>query len=1050
MTFPPTSSLARALVCILRPGLTRLLLLPVVTLQGASHPHPQLARTDWQPLSPAPWAFVLNPPEEAAATLPAGDRGGFPQIIHLPFAWTSRASGIAAPGATGTGWYRTTFTVPPQWRARGQRVRLHVGRADYQTTAWLNGQAVGQHEGGYTPFAFDLTDALQPGDSTQVLVVRVVDEDDDTQPSGRQGELTPLAGLWGDVWIESAPADRLVSVTAVSVLVDLATVDAEFEIIAEGAALTGAPAAGWPRVQTRRPGLTLVKWELPWTEAAAASPWRPDQPTVHDLTVTLRPVEETADTTADVVHTYLAAGPRPHAQPVDDPLFRHYFVDDTQVPVRGAGYSMWWPESLGTPPDDDALRRDLEAARGFGLNALRLQQTLPTPRLVELADRLGVILMVDLPASRAIAMKRRTDHREAWGSNLAGVREDWYYVRPWDDQLLAFARTFRQAPSLWFVRLWPQRLPIGDAGRGEELLHWQHWRWHNVTSWTGAMAVEWPRNSGRCLQPDWWDLTLETRDPAAARLSLQHQLGTERYRLFEAEDVARTDQRIETVILSSWGRADRWEGDVDMSGPLLDLAPVVAEIPQLAAAFYSDLTDTEWEKNGLLRFDRRTKRFGRDDKASRAAVEAALTVQQMPLVTPRDITAEGVRAITFLPGDAQSIQGRRIEPASRYSQHRVAVAGTGAITFHFDLEASGFPTTATAGHLFLEASAHGGDERVDRPFVGYPWARKPRLLAGDLDYRIRLQGPHLRHETSLPSFAQSDADAWPTVLTVTANGMVLGTRRLADDWATADGVLSRATGLLPGAHGEAVRLDFTAETWATVLRQAEQGELRLELAFAPPPDEIGGGLTLYGAALGAEATPLAFCFADGHGTSRSAIPRRPLWDGSATSPAIWAVRRAPAGTTAGNEVARSVTTFAAWPGRTLRPPAQQLALLDLGAAFPDTPRDGEAELVTWVHLPEGREVSIWTGATDAWRLDVTRADGLALPYLGNPHTWHGVRPDSKMGTYSLVAGWTEIRLSSRRKHGAAWQLTFQLTDADGQVIPGLKWSTQAPSGPPAP
>lgn len=61
----------------------------------------------------------------------------------------------------GKGWYRREFIVPPEWKSR--RVRLHF-EAVYETAeVSLNGRALGRHEGGYTPFEFDVTDAPSNG-----------------------------------------------------------------------------------------------------------------------------------------------------------------------------------------------------------------------------------------------------------------------------------------------------------------------------------------------------------------------------------------------------------------------------------------------------------------------------------------------------------------------------------------------------------------------------------------------------------------------------------------------------------------------------------------------------------------------------------------------------------------------------------------------------------------------------------------------------------------------------------------------------------------------
>ncbi|WP_342083302.1 glycoside hydrolase family 2 protein [Dyadobacter sp. OTU695] len=69
---------------------------------------------------------------------------------------------------TGTAWYRKTFA----WKqTAGKRVILHFDGAYYKTNVWLNGQKIGEHEGGYTPFSFDVTEQLKDGDNLLVVAV---------------------------------------------------------------------------------------------------------------------------------------------------------------------------------------------------------------------------------------------------------------------------------------------------------------------------------------------------------------------------------------------------------------------------------------------------------------------------------------------------------------------------------------------------------------------------------------------------------------------------------------------------------------------------------------------------------------------------------------------------------------------------------------------------------------------------------------------------------------------------------------------------------------
>src|SRR5690606_1547505 len=101
-----------------------------------------------------------------------------------------------------------TVTLPAGWA--GRRVLLKFGAVDYQAKVWLNGQLLGDHEGGSTPFGFDVTDHLTSGENT--LVVRAWDPPTDRfVPRGKQywkekSEgifYTRTTGIWQPVWLEA-------------------------------------------------------------------------------------------------------------------------------------------------------------------------------------------------------------------------------------------------------------------------------------------------------------------------------------------------------------------------------------------------------------------------------------------------------------------------------------------------------------------------------------------------------------------------------------------------------------------------------------------------------------------------------------------------------------------------------------------------------------------------------------------------------------------------------------------------------------------------------
>src|SRR3989475_681562 len=108
------------------------------------------------------------------------------------------------------GWYRVTFTPPADWSTGA--VVLKFGSVNYLADVWLNGTYLGYHEGGWTPFAFDVRKALIPGEPN-VLAVRFVDP-----PRGTRLDIVPwgladswdYAGITGPVWLEASDVMHVV------------------------------------------------------------------------------------------------------------------------------------------------------------------------------------------------------------------------------------------------------------------------------------------------------------------------------------------------------------------------------------------------------------------------------------------------------------------------------------------------------------------------------------------------------------------------------------------------------------------------------------------------------------------------------------------------------------------------------------------------------------------------------------------------------------------------------------------------------------------------
>ena len=132
-----------------------------------------------------PWRFAIDPVE-------CGQQNGW----HQPGCKVQNWPEVVVPHCwnvdprfpfTGTAWYRRTFSLPPGSVKR--HARLVFGGVFYRARVWLNGQSVGEHEGGYTAFQFDVTDVIHWSGENSLALEVDNSWDTTTLPGARIGKL---------------------------------------------------------------------------------------------------------------------------------------------------------------------------------------------------------------------------------------------------------------------------------------------------------------------------------------------------------------------------------------------------------------------------------------------------------------------------------------------------------------------------------------------------------------------------------------------------------------------------------------------------------------------------------------------------------------------------------------------------------------------------------------------------------------------------------------------------------------------------------------------
>ena len=397
---------------------------------------------------------------------PAGTDGAAAQIVFDDTAWRKLALphdwGIEGafkqeyPGETGklpwwgVGWYRKHFVAPAS--NAGKRVYLDIDGAMSHATVWLNGHALGGWPYGYASWRLDLTPYLKAG-AENLLAVRL----DNPADSSRW---YPGGGIYRNVWlVKTSPvhiAQYGTFVTTPIVTPDAATVDVQVTLENHGAntsvqvateifALdasgqkTGAPLARSPASAVTK--VVAGRQALIAQSLALAKPrlWSPGSPQRYTAVTTVTE----------------------NGQPVDmletpfgirtigfDPA-RGFVLNGQRLPIQGVCQHHDLG-ALGAALNVRALERQLEILREMGVNAIRTSHNPPAPELLDLADRMG-FLVVDEAFDAWRASKKPNDYGRLF--------DEWH-----EKDLRAMVRRDRNHPS---VILWSIGNEISEQGQPE-------------------------------------------------------------------------------------------------------------------------------------------------------------------------------------------------------------------------------------------------------------------------------------------------------------------------------------------------------------------------------------------------------------------------------------------------------------------------------------------------------------------------------------------------------------------------------------------------------
>jgi beta-galactosidase/beta-glucuronidase len=583
--------------------------------QDGDYPRPQLVRPAWHELG-GDWGFEFDDDDvgEAGRWYAAPE---FTRTIRVPFPFESADSGIHDTGFHPVIWYSRGFGVD-ELSAAGfgagapgaERLHLRFGAVDYRARVWVDGSFVGEHEGGQTPFSFDITDVLDPTSAEHTVVVRAEDDPlDAAQPRGKQDwQLEPhviwyhrTSGIWQPVWLETTNPTAvtvlhwtpdLVAGT-VQVRVDLTRRPPAGSTLSYALSYEGTPVAAASHTVAEATATSVITLAGQANgQSATELLWSPEQPRLLDATVTL----SIGGHILDEVQSYLGL----RSSAVGGGRF---LLNDRPYFVRSVLEQGYWPTSHLASPTPGALRRDVELIKELGFNACRVHQKIEDPRFLYWADRLGLLVWGEAPGAFAFspaAVRRTTaewvaalerDHSHPCIVTWVPINESWCVPHlDRDPAQAAFARSLADLTRA----LDPSRPVISNDG------------WEHVNS--DILTVHDYEADGRLLGARYRDGTAVERmlagaEPAGRRLLSGQDPAGLPVMLTEFGGIAFAHRDAEP---GSWGYSSATSTD-DFLARLAAVVSAAAGSTALAGFCYTQLTDTLQEANGLLDDTREAK-----------------------------------------------------------------------------------------------------------------------------------------------------------------------------------------------------------------------------------------------------------------------------------------------------------------------------------------------------------------------------------------------------------------------------------------------------------
>ena len=575
------------------------------------HPRPDFERANWMNLNGV-WDFEFDSLNIGSNKNWQSGNTAFSKKINVPFPWGSPLSGVK--DEADFAWYKRNITIPKSWE--NQRIFLTIGASDWETTVWLDGVLLGKHQGGYTPFSFELTKYVKygtpqlPRSSQGQLVIKVDDKRRDFTLYGKQG-YGNARGIWQTIYMEcrgnpSVGAQNLNPtpyLDAVHFTPDIDKNTVKAEVILSDELKADAEVSFKIKTPTAE---IVTKYPLSKNKQKAAfdipipNPrlWTLEDPYLYETEITIGD---------DVVKSYfgmrkisvvnLPNTDIPYIALNNQPIYLQLTLDQS-----------YHPGGFYTFPTDDFMKNEIQLCKDIGLNGLRTHIKVDVPRKLYWADKLGLLVMSDLPNS--------------WGEPDEKAQAESEYT------LREMIKRDYNHPSIFswitFNETWGLTTKVLENGKSSSKYLPQTQNWvasmyylaksldptrlvEDNSICCGRGHTETDINSWHEYLPGWaWEEHLNMIDKNTFEGSTFH---------FEKGFKQGNQPNINSECGNVWGY-DGSSGDVDWSWDYHRMMNTFRQHPKVAGWLYTEHHDVINEWNGYWRFDRSKKFTGLNELVS--------------------------------------------------------------------------------------------------------------------------------------------------------------------------------------------------------------------------------------------------------------------------------------------------------------------------------------------------------------------------------------------------------------------------------------------------